>query len=111
MLRSIMRSLTDSELRLNKQDDDFVVSGRVTITEGGLTGDINFDTGLLASMTARRRLDLTEERNPFLERMKFDVNVNTASPILVDNNSRRAEDRAPPPRRRARRTSPVSPDS
>jgi outer membrane protein assembly factor BamA/autotransporter translocation and assembly factor TamB len=89
-----LRSLSDSELRLNKQDDDFVVSGRVTIAEAGLTGDINFDTGLLAAMTARHRLDLTEERNPFLERMRFDVNVNTATPILVDNNLARAETRA-----------------
>jgi outer membrane protein assembly factor BamA/autotransporter translocation and assembly factor TamB len=88
-----LRSLSDSELRLNKQEDDFVLSGRVTITEGGLTGDINFDTGLLAAMTARHKLDLTEERNPFLERIKFDVNVNTAMPILVDNNLARAETR------------------
>ena len=45
-------------------------------------------------MTARRKLDLTEERDPFLERMRFNVNVNTATPILVDNNLARAEARA-----------------
>jgi outer membrane protein assembly factor BamA/autotransporter translocation and assembly factor TamB len=89
-----LRSLSDSDIRINKQDDNFVVSGRVTIAEAGLTGDVNFDTGLLAAMTARRRLDLTEQRNPFLERMRFDVNVNTATPILVDNNLARAETRA-----------------
>ena len=89
-----LRSLTDADIRINKQDDDFVVGGRVTITEAGLTGDINFDSGLLAAMTARRRLDLTEQRNPFLERVRFDINVNTASPILVDNNLARAETRA-----------------
>jgi outer membrane protein assembly factor BamA len=59
-----------------------------------LTGDINFDTGLLAAINARRSLDLTEERDPFLERLRFDVNVNTASPILIDNNLARAEARA-----------------
>jgi outer membrane protein assembly factor BamA/autotransporter translocation and assembly factor TamB len=89
-----LRSLSDASLRINKQDDNFVVSGRITITEAGLTGDINFDTGLLAAMTARRRLDLTEERNPLLERMRFDVNVNTATPIVIDNNLARAEARA-----------------
>jgi len=86
-----LRSLTDSDLRIRKQDDDFLVSGRVTITEAGLTGDVNFDTGLLAAITARRRLDLTEERNPLLDRTRFDVNVDTATPILVDNNLARAE--------------------
>ena len=86
-----LRSLSDADLRIAKQDTDFVVSGKVTITEGGLTGDVNFDTGLLAAMTARRRLDLTAQRNPFLERLRFDVNVDTASPILIDNNLARAE--------------------
>ncbi len=66
-------------------------AAQVTIDEAGLTGDINFDTGLLASMTARRKLDLTEERNPILERVRFNVDVNTATPILVDNNLARAE--------------------
>ena len=42
-------------------------------------------------MTARRTLDLTEERNPLLERVRFNVNVDTATPILVDNNLARAE--------------------
>ncbi|MGH6693108.1 MAG: translocation/assembly module TamB domain-containing protein, partial [Gammaproteobacteria bacterium] len=41
-----------------------------------------------------RKLDLTEERDTFLERLRFNVNVNTATPILVDNNLARAEARA-----------------
>ena len=89
-----MRSLTDSELRIAREDESFVVSGRITLMEAGLTGDVNFDTGLLAAMTARRKLDLTEERDSFLERLRFNVNVNTATPILVDNNLARAEARA-----------------
>ena len=89
-----MRSLSDSEIRIAREDENFVVSGRVTIMEAGLTGDVNFDTGLLAAMTARRKLDLTEERDSFLERLRFNVNVNTATPILVDNNLARAEARA-----------------
>ena len=42
-------------------------------------------------MTARPTLDLTEERNPLLERVRFNVDVDTATPILVDNNLARAE--------------------
>jgi outer membrane protein insertion porin family len=89
-----MRSLSDSELRIARDDENFVVSGRITLLEAGLTGDVNFDTGLLAAMTARRTLDLTDERDSFLERLRFNVNVNTATPILVDNNLARAEARA-----------------
>jgi outer membrane protein assembly factor BamA/autotransporter translocation and assembly factor TamB len=86
-----LRSLSDSEIRIAREGEDFVVSGTVTISEGGLTGDINFDTGLLAAMTARRRLDLTEERNAFLERVRFDVDINTVTPLLVDNNIAQTE--------------------
>ena len=42
-------------------------------------------------MSARRQLDLTEERNQFLERVRFNVDVDTASPIIVDSNLAKAE--------------------
>jgi len=86
-----LRSISDSNIKITKNGDDILVSGQVTIDEAGLTGDINFDTGLLAAMTARRKLDLTEERNPLLERIRFNIDVNTATPILVDNNLAKAE--------------------
>jgi outer membrane protein assembly complex protein YaeT len=86
-----LRSLSDASIRLVKSGDTFVLGGQVTIDDAGLTGDINFDEGLLAAMGARRQLDLTEERNALLERVRFNVNVDTASPILVDNNLAKAE--------------------
>jgi outer membrane protein assembly complex protein YaeT len=86
-----MRSISDADIRITRQGENFVVGGQVTIDEAGLTGDINFDQGLLAAVTARKKLDLTEERNPFLERVRFNIDVDTATPILVDNNLARAE--------------------
>jgi outer membrane protein assembly complex protein YaeT len=86
-----LRSMSDATVRVSKRGDEFFLEGQVTLDEGGLTGDINFDEGLLAAMNARRRLDLTEERNAFLERVQFNVNVDTASPLIVDNNLARAE--------------------
>ncbi|HEU4694092.1 MAG TPA: translocation/assembly module TamB domain-containing protein [Vicinamibacterales bacterium] len=86
-----LRSVSDSTIKVTRSGDEILVSGQVTIDEAGLTEDLNFDTGLLASMTARRRLDLTEERNPILERVRFNIDVNTSTPIIVDNNLARAE--------------------
>jgi outer membrane protein assembly factor BamA/autotransporter translocation and assembly factor TamB len=86
-----LRSLSDSTLVVTERGDDLLVSGKVLIREAGLTGDINFDTGLLATLDQPRSLDLTEERNPLLERVAFNVQVQTTSPILVDNNLARAE--------------------
>jgi outer membrane protein assembly factor BamA len=86
-----LRSLSDADVRIASVDGDVVVSGQVTIQEAGLTGDINFDTGLLATVTARPPLELTPDRHPLLERVVFNVNVDTATPILVDNNLAKAE--------------------
>jgi outer membrane protein assembly complex protein YaeT len=86
-----LRSLSDSKIRVTRRGDEFFVDGQVRIDEAGLTGDVNFDTGLLAAMTARRTLDLTEERSPLLQRVRFNINVDTATPVLVDNNLAKAE--------------------
>ena len=86
-----LRSTSDVALALRTRDDQYVVSGDVRIAEGGLTGDINFDTGVLGLIGRPRELDLTAERNPQLERVRFDVHVVTDTPILVDNNMATAE--------------------
>ena len=86
-----LRSISSSDIRVTRRGEDIVIGGQVTIDEAGLTGDVNFDQGLLAAMTQRRSLDLTEKRNPFLERVRFNIDVDTATPILVDNNLARAE--------------------
>lgn len=86
-----LRSLSDATIRVTRQEDDVLVGGEVIIKDAGLTGNVNFDTGLLATIGAPRRLDLTEERNPLLERTRFDVHVKTASPVLIDNNLAQAE--------------------
>jgi outer membrane protein assembly complex protein YaeT len=86
-----LRSVSTSELHLTAQDGGLRLSGTVTIADAGLTGDINFDEGILAALSARRRLDLTEARNPLLEALEFDVAVRTTSPIVVENNLANAE--------------------
>lgn len=86
-----LRSLSDADITVTSQGGNVVVAGQVTIQESGLTGDINFDTGLLATITAERQLELTPERNPLLEQVQFNVDVDTVTPIIVDNNLAKAE--------------------
>jgi outer membrane protein assembly complex protein YaeT len=86
-----LRSLSDADLTVTSKGGDIVVGGQITIQESGLTGDINFDTGLLATITARRQLELTPERHPLVERVTFNVDVDTVTPIIVDNNLAKAE--------------------
>jgi outer membrane protein assembly complex protein YaeT len=86
-----LRSVSTSELRLTAQDGGLRLGGTVTIADAGLTGDINFDEGILAALSARQRLDLTQARNPLLDALEFDVAVRTTSPIVVENNLANAE--------------------
>lgn len=86
-----LRTLSDARVVVRRRREEYLVEGQVTIEEGGLTGDINFDQGILAAMQARRTLHLTEQRNPFLERVRFDLDIDTATPLIVDNNLARAE--------------------
>ncbi|MGE3178393.1 MAG: translocation/assembly module TamB domain-containing protein, partial [Vicinamibacterales bacterium] len=86
-----LRSLSDSHVTLTSRQDGLQLQGSVSLKEAGLTGDVNFDTGLLATLTGPPSLDLTEERNPLIDRLRLDVEVTTATPILVDNNLARAE--------------------
>jgi outer membrane protein assembly factor BamA/autotransporter translocation and assembly factor TamB len=86
-----LRSLSDATVRVNRRGEQFLVGGQVTINEAGLTNDINFDEGLFAAIGAPRTLDLTEPRNPLLERVQFNIDVDTATPVTIDNNLARAE--------------------
>jgi outer membrane protein assembly complex protein YaeT len=86
-----LRSLSDATIRLTPRGDEILVSGQVTVHEAGQTADLNFDEGLLAAITARPSLDLTEARDPLLERIRFNINVDTSTPILVKNNLAQAE--------------------
>ncbi|MPY88550.1 MAG: BamA/TamA family outer membrane protein [Luteitalea sp.] len=86
-----LQSISDADLTVTQREEDILLGGQVTIQEAGLTEDINLDTGLFAALTGPPTLDLTESRNPLLERLHFDVNIDTASPIFIDNNLARAE--------------------
>ena len=86
-----LRSLSSAMLRVTRSGETITVKGKVSIEESGLTEDVVLDAGLLARIAARRERDLTATRNPLLERVRFDIDVVTATPLLVDNNLARAE--------------------
>jgi outer membrane protein insertion porin family len=86
-----LRSLSNADIQAATRDEQIVVSGQITVQEAGLTEDINLDTGVFALIAAPRSLDLTATRSPLLERVRLNLDVDTASPIVVDNNLARAE--------------------
>jgi outer membrane protein assembly complex protein YaeT len=86
-----LRSLSDATIRLSRRGEQLLVAGQVTVREAGLTADVNFDEGLFATIGGPRTLDLARARSAFLDRVRFDVGIRTAAPVLVYNNLARAE--------------------
>src|SRR5262249_7363274 len=86
-----LRSLSDTTIRLTRRGDEFLVAGQVTVTEAGLTADINFDEGLFAAIKAPRTVDLTRARNPLLDRGRFNIEDGTTPPVLIEDKLSRAE--------------------
>ncbi len=86
-----LKTVSDLRLQLKKLDTGLALRGAVVVKEGGFTDDLNFDRGILAAATAPSGLETTEERNPLLESLRFNVSVVTRDPIVVENNLAKAQ--------------------
>jgi outer membrane protein assembly complex protein YaeT len=86
-----LKTVSNVKLALTSRENNLIVGGDVEIIEGGFTDDLTFDRGILAAITAPKGIELTKERNPILERVRFNVAVRTINPIVVDNNLAEAE--------------------
>jgi outer membrane protein assembly complex protein YaeT len=82
-----LKTLTNADLKMASQPNgEIVLSGQVLLVEGSFTDDINIDQGLVNVLSSEPELELTRERNPLLERVRFSVDIDSASPLIVDNN-------------------------
>ena len=86
-----LKTVSDLRLQLKSVEDRLAIEGSVLVKEGGFTDDLYFDKGILAAVTAPRSLDLSEQRNPLLDSLRFNVSVATQDPIVVQNNLAKAE--------------------
>jgi outer membrane protein assembly complex protein YaeT len=81
-----LHSLVDADLTVRATDRPIVVGGTITVAEGSYTETFNLDSELMQQLRSGEVVDIGEERNPLLERLRFDVRVRTAGPVTVDNN-------------------------
>jgi outer membrane protein assembly complex protein YaeT len=86
-----LKTVSIINLDVHSTAEHLIIGGNVLIEDGGFTDDLNLDSGILAAITAPRGIDLTEERNPTLENIQFDLGIKTENPILVKNNLAKAE--------------------
>ncbi len=86
-----LKTVSNGEITLQSQADRYVLGGRINITEGSYTDQLNLDQGLASYLNKSSELDLTQERNPLLQRLHFNIAVRTQNPLVVDNNLAKAE--------------------
>jgi hypothetical protein len=86
-----LKTVSNIAVRFRSTPDNLIIGGEVVIDEGGFTDDLNFDTGILAAVTAPRGVELTEQRNRLLESILFDLGIRTSHPLIIDNNLTEAE--------------------
>ena len=81
-----LRTLSDIRLTVSTLGEAFIVGGQVWVLEGSYTTDVNLDTGLMAYLERQPELDVTAERNPLLQRIRYNIAVESRNPLLIDNN-------------------------
>ncbi|HEU0123738.1 MAG TPA: translocation/assembly module TamB domain-containing protein [Bryobacteraceae bacterium] len=86
-----LRTVSDVDIKLTPVNSRTLLSGTASIREGAYTEPLNLDQGLFNIANRSPELDLTEDRNPFLDKLDYNLAVKTIEPLVVDNNLAKAE--------------------
>jgi outer membrane protein assembly complex protein YaeT len=81
-----LQTRSSADLRLRPRDGALVLSGEVTIHEGGYSEPLDLQRALQLYLEPAGGVTLTAARDPLLERLQFDVAVRSADPVVLDNN-------------------------
>ncbi len=68
-----------------------LLSGSVQIAEGSYTETLALEDGLFNLANRSPELELTNERNPFLSKLDYNIAVKTKEPLVVNNNLAKLE--------------------
>ncbi len=81
-----LRTLSSADLAFRPSGQNLLLSGKVTIQEGAYTDPLDLQSFLQDYLQSGGGVELANEQNPFLNRLHFDIDVTSRSPILMDNN-------------------------
>ena len=85
------RSLSRANLTLKSDAEGLLqLRGRVDIEDGSMRERLDLQSRAL-DLLAADGLDFSQEPDPFLSRLRYDVAIQTENPVLIDNNLARLE--------------------
>ncbi len=81
-----LKSQVSADLNARKQDELILVGGKISIQDAAYRDPLELEGQLLSYLQSSKGVEVTEERNPLLASLRFNIAVETANPVLVDNN-------------------------
>ena len=81
-----LKTVANADLKVRSPEDWIEIGGRVEILEGSYREPLEIDSELLNYLRADQVADLGEEPSPLLSRIRYNVSLETKTPIIVDNN-------------------------
>jgi outer membrane protein assembly complex protein YaeT len=81
-----MQTASNVDLEIRSQGEQIVIGGQAEIIQGSYTEPVNLEEELLGIVAAPSEIELAADRNPQLERIRFNVAIRNRDPILVQNN-------------------------
>jgi outer membrane protein assembly complex protein YaeT len=82
-----LKTLANLKLQLQSRQQSLLLGGQVNVVEGSYRKSLSLEGDLLPfALGQRGSFTPTERRNAFLDRLRFDVGIDTESPIIMDNN-------------------------
>ncbi len=81
-----LQTASNADLRLTTNGGPIDLSGRIEVLEGSYTDPVNLEEELLGLVAAPSESGVAQDRDPFLSRIRLNVNVSSRDPIVMDNN-------------------------
>jgi outer membrane protein assembly complex protein YaeT len=86
-----LKTISNVDVNLHGTSDRMEMSGRVTIEEGSYKEPLTLQGGLLQYIRSGQDVRAgTADEESLLSKLEFRINVNTAQPLLIDNNIAKA---------------------
>ncbi len=81
-----MRTRISSDLFLHSYGDFLFLGGATHVLEGSYREQLDVAGELMNYFQSRKSTEFAGDENPFLSRLRFNVAIDTRSPLLIDNN-------------------------
>lgn len=75
-----------ADLQIHPQDDLTILGGTVRILEGSYRKLLELEREAFEYLETSGGVEFAEERNPFLQNLRFNIAIETESPLVVENN-------------------------